>query len=85
MAAAMAGYFNACSGCFWLERIAGCGLHPLETAALARFDSVTRPLKALAADRRGFGHRYSAPATWRSRAGGAAQGKPRWSRKVWPS
>src|SRR5207237_8270948 len=27
---------HACSGCFRLERIAGWGLHPLESAALSR-------------------------------------------------
>src|SRR5580704_10541228 len=29
-------YLHDCSGCFRLERFAGWGLHPLESAALAR-------------------------------------------------
>jgi hypothetical protein len=37
-------HLHACPGCFRLERIAGWGLHPLESAALSRRTWVTAPL-----------------------------------------
>ena len=45
-------YLHDCSGCFRLERLAGRGLHPLESAALSR-----RTRRAVIADRSRGGRR----------------------------
>ena len=40
-------YLHDCSGCFRLERIAGWGLHPLESAALSRRTPIAAVLEML--------------------------------------
>src|SRR6266404_1084483 len=67
---------HACSGCFRLERIAGWGLHPLESAALSRrtpegdinslsgpphCDGDPRPLFAIISASQVFSHRHDFP------------------------